>query len=81
MEKTTEMLALIKAKAVNCWKSLTILFNMALGLVALYLPDLQASMPDLQEYLPADLYHKLMVVVVIGNVLLRFKTSSALEHK
>jgi len=64
----------IKAKLKNSWKSFTNWFN-AVG--ASILQILMAE-PSLQEYLSL---HDLVWVMVIGNILLRFKTSTSLADK
>lgn len=62
-------------------KSYTMWFNSALiGLLAA-IPELQASLPALQEYLPADMYKWLMFTALVGNMMLRVKTKSALADK
>jgi hypothetical protein len=33
------------------------------------------------DYLPANLYHYLMGALVVGNIFLRFKTTTALANK
>lgn len=42
---------------------------------------IHAYMPELQGYLPDNVYKVMGVVVVVGNVLLRLSTKSALEDK
>lgn len=71
----------IKADLVNAHRSLTIWFNSVAGAVVLALPVAQEQMPQLQDYLPANLYHYLMGALVLGNIILRFKTHSALADK
>jgi len=62
-------------------KSYTMWFNGALiGLLAA-VPELQASLPALQEYLPADVYKWLMFAALVGNMMLRVKTKTALADK
>ena len=41
----------------------------------------QDQWPQLREYLPANLYGYAFVVIVIVNILLRFKTKLPLEDK
>lgn len=68
-------------KLKGAWRSFTIWFN-ALLLAALPLYEAaKESLPDLQGYLPPDLYKWVGVAVVVGNILLRFKTRTDLAHK
>ena len=62
-------------------KSLTIWFNGVFGTLVVCLPLAQDQLPQLQAYLPAGLYHYLMGAVVLGNILLRFKTTKRLADK
>ncbi len=71
----------IRADLVHAHRSLTIWFNSAAGALVLALPVAQEQMPQLQDYLPANLYHCLMGVLVLGNSALRFRTTSALADK
>ena len=75
--KGTQMKRAIK----GCAKSYTMWFNGALvGLLAA-IPELQATLPALQEYLPADVYKWLTFAALVGNMMLRVKTKSALSDK
>lgn len=68
-------------KLQNVHKSSTILFN-ALSVTAVPTLDyLQTQLPALQAMLPTNLYNYAFGAAVIGNVLLRFKTNTALEDK
>ena len=58
------------------WKSWTIWFNSVVGTVAVLLPELLSQLPVLKEYLPTDLYRWLFLIVMIGNIGLRFKTNT-----
>lgn len=71
----------LKADAAASYKSWTIIFNSAVGTIATFLPDLITLMPDLQEYIEAPTYKTWMLVLLIGNFLLRFKTTKALRDK
>lgn len=64
--------------AVRSW---TIWFNgvMAAGLAAL--PSLQDWFPQLQNYLPTKPYQYATVLLLVGNFLLRFKTTKSLAAK
>jgi hypothetical protein len=68
-------------KLKNAWKSWTIWLN-ALALAAMgTLPDVLASFPQLQGYLPENIYRTGMGVLIGLNILLRFKTSAPLNAK
>ena len=62
-------------------KSMTIWFNGVIGSVALFLPDLIAVMPEIQQYMEAPDYATWMKVLLVGNVILRFRTSKAMRDK
>lgn len=66
-------------------RSLTVWFNaVAAGLLALLpdlLPALADAAPSLQPYLGPDVYRWLMVLIVVGNILLRARTSTSLAEK
>lgn len=71
----------IKDDTKSAWKSWTIRFNTAVGTLATFLPDLIAIMPDLQEYIEAPTYKTWMLILLVGNFILRFKTTKALRDK
>lgn len=62
-------------------KSLTIWFNSVFAGVVLALPLLHDTFTQLQPYLPDNIYKVLAVVVIVGNLALRFKTVSDLADK
>jgi hypothetical protein len=76
-----DLLDKLKADAVKAHKSLTIWFNSIMGAAVVALPIAQEQMPQLQDYLPASLYHYGMGALIAGNIILRFKTSGALADK
>jgi len=61
--------------------SFTIWFNGILAAVMGALPILLESLPGLQQYVPDNIYKHLMLVALVGNMLLRFKTSKPLNEK
>lgn len=63
------------------WKSLTLWFNSIVAALAVVLPELMAQLPALKEYLGHDVYRWLFIVTVFGNVLIRFRTNSAVGLK
>ncbi len=76
-----DLLAKLRADIVKAHRSLTIWFNSVMGVLVVALPAAQDSMPQLQDFVPANVYHYAMGVLVVGNILLRFKTSGALADK
>ena len=63
-----------KAKLKNAWKSWTNWFNTAgIGIIQVLVAE-----PSLQEYLSL---HGLTMILVAGNIILRFKTTSSLADK
>lgn len=71
----------IKARLRGMWKSLTIWFNGVLATVMAALPVLQDSIAQVREFVTADTYKALALALVVGNVLLRFRTTKDLADK
>ena len=71
----------LKVYLAGAMKSWTIWFNTILGIVIQTLPDAQSTFPQLQDYLPADIYHKALGALIVGNLLLRVKTNKALSER
>ncbi len=65
----------------NSWLSLTIWFNGLLGIVWLFLPEILSTLPAIREYVDGNIYKTLMLVAVIGNMILRVKTTQDLANK
>ena len=63
------------------WLSLTMWFNASLATVWLFLPELTSTLPAVKEYLDGDVYKKLMLLAIIGNMILRVKTTQDLANK
>lgn len=63
------------------WLSLTMWFNASLATVWLFLPELTSTLPAVREYLDGDIYKKLMLLAIIGNMILRVKTTQDLANK
>jgi hypothetical protein len=42
------------------------------------LPDLMVQLPTMREYVPDDIYRWLFMVVVVGNVIIRARTHTAI---
>lgn len=72
---------MLKLKLKSAWKSWTIRVNAIFAAVLGGLPFLQDAFPALQPYMDAEHYKYAMGTIVAINILLRFKTSAALEHK
>ena len=64
--------------AVRSW---TIWFNGAVAAAWAALPTLQSWFPQLQSYLPSKGYQYGMMLLIIGNFVLRFKTKTSLVAK
>lgn len=62
-------------------KSWTIWFNSVVAAFIMFLPEIQASLPQLAAYLPANVYKWLALAVLLTNLALRFKTTKALADK
>ena len=45
------------------------------------IPALHDQLPQLQDYMTPTVYHRAMGAVIVGNILLRFKTDRALDQK
>ncbi len=75
----------LKAKLAGMHRSATIIFNTAMAALLQNVPDLvhylHDSLGELQQYTPATFYKWLGIVVLAGNIVLRFKTKKALEDK
>lgn len=81
MEFLKDKLKSLRANLSKAHKSWTIQFNALVASVAAALPELVSLFPQMQEYIPADIYKTLMGVLVAGNILLRFRTNKPLSAK
>jgi hypothetical protein len=63
------------------WKSLTLWFNSIVASLALVLPELMLQLPAMQAYVPSDLYRWLFIFTVLGNVIIRIRTTTAVGLK
>lgn len=68
-------------KLKGAFRSWTIHFNIWVMAAIEALPMLQDAFPQLQPYIPANLYQSGLALLVVGNLLLRFRTSTSLAHK
>lgn len=71
----------LKANLARMHKSFTIWFNGIVGIVIMVLPYAQANFPELQDYVDPALYKHAMGALIVGNLILRFKTNRALADK
>lgn len=71
-----------KANLSGAYKSWTLWFNAFMGLfVEIGLPKALETLPLLYGVYPNSIYFTLLVVILGGNVLLRFKTKKPLSAK
>lgn len=74
-----------KRKLRSAHRSSTIRFNALLeGLnetLPIGLPYAVAHFPELQGYLPSELFTNVMRFILIANILYRFKTTKAVEDR
>lgn len=75
------MLNKIWEKIQGSIKSWTIWFNSVVAAASLALPMLQDSFPQLQPYISANAFKYGMTLLIVGNILLRFKTTVSLSQK
>jgi hypothetical protein len=71
----------IKLHLKGALRSWTIHFNVWIAAVWAALPTLQEWFPQLQNYLPAKGYQYAMGLIILGNLILRFKTTQSLATK
>lgn len=62
-------------------KSGTIWFNSIIAAVAAALPYAISTFPQIKGYVPDNVYETTWVVLVVGNILFRFKTTKDLADK
>lgn len=62
-------------------KSWTMHFNVWLAGFVVFLPEIKANLPEMSAYLPENVYKYIALIVVIGNVMLRIKTTKALIER
>lgn len=65
----------------GAFKSITIWFNSVIGAVMVAVPLIQEALPQLETILSPVDYQRLITALIIGNVLLRIKTTKALTDK
>ena len=62
-------------------KSVTFYFNATFAALAAILPDLIQVIPELQPLVGPEVYRHLLILNILGNVLIRGRTSKPLEDK
>lgn len=70
-----------REKIRGAFKSVTVMVNALLLAMLPFYEVLIEQLPQLQPYLPEDVYKKVGVAVVVLNIVLRFRTHKPLEHK
>jgi cytochrome b561 len=81
MEFIADGVKSLKAGILGMYKSMTIWVNGIAGTIIILLPMAQDQFPAMQDYLPLNIYHYGMGSLVLLNILLRFKTTTALKDK
>lgn len=71
----------MKAYLLGSIKSWTIHFNILMLTLMEFIPYAHDNISELQAYIPDNAYKTLGLILVIGNMLLRFKTNKALDQK
>jgi len=80
-EKLKAFIGRIPAMLAGSIKSFTVWFNGVIGTALVAVPLMQDTLPQLQEFLSPDRYKQLVAALVVGNLLLRIKTSKPLDQK
>lgn len=75
------MLQKFADKLVGSVRSLTVWFNTLLLMALPFSADLIAQLPMLQQFLPETIYKSVGAIVVVVNLMLRFRTKAPLELK
>lgn len=79
-EELMKRLDALVVAAKNAWKSWTIAFNAAIGVLALSLMDNSVRVMAV-GYIGEDWFTKLLGLVTVINIALRFKTNSPLSQR
>lgn len=80
-QRIIDLYNLFCAKLLGAYKSATIWFNALMSAAIPALVYAQTQLPMLKDYLPDNFYGIAFVAVIVGNLLLRFKTTTGLENK
>lgn len=62
-------------------KSLTIQFNALMATAIGFLPQLLDALPSLQPHLGPEFYKWVAIVTIVGNALIRGRTTKPLEER
>ena len=65
----------------NSHKSLTIWFGVMSEFLIEYLPEITKAITESEDYMLPETYKRVMQGIVLLNMVLRFKTKSAMRHK
>lgn len=60
---------------------LNAMFLVLLDQLPTLLGNLAVTLPEIQPYLGTELYRNASLILVLGNLYLRFRTHTPLEHK
>ena len=76
-----DKMKLILADLQKIHKSLTMWFVGVMTIIGEILPYLIDTFPELQPYIPENTYQTVMRVLVVGSIIIRFRTTTALRNK
>lgn len=65
----------------NCWKSLTIWFNSVCLAILPMLDYAKENFEQLHDYLGEQTFKTMGLIIIAGNIVLRFKTTQGLAQK
>lgn len=71
----------LKRKLLRAHRSLTIQFNALMGVFVGVAPELVDALPALQPHLGPEFYKWVAIATIVGNSVIRAKTSQPLEDK
>ena len=65
----------------NVYKSKTVWFHSIVAGIVIFIPELTESLPQLQPYVPENMFKYLAEISVVGGIILRFFTKTQLSDK
>lgn len=71
----------VRKDVARAHRSLTIQFNSIMAVITELIPMAADELPKLKEYIPDGFYGKMTIILIVGNILIRFKTNRALRDK
>ena len=71
----------LSKKFAGCRRSITIWFNSVALAILPALDYAKDSLPLVRDYLDGELFKTVGLIIVVGNIILRFKTDRPLESK